>query len=573
MKANKFFIGMASLVAAMTFTACSQDEAELQQSNHSKGSVISLTYQLAQTRAASDPQTTALSTSNKVGVYVSSSSSTLYNNVEHSVGDAGALTATTTMNYPTEDGATVNIYAYAPYASSLELSSDNAFSVSTDQSAESGYLASDLVYASKTGQASTSDAVSLTFAHKLSQLQIIVQKDDDIDISSGATVYLTGTNTAATFNPSTGTVAAATTTNVQDIKVATITAAGTVYAIAVPQEITANTELVKIVTNDKTYKAKLTSGATLTGGKAYSFTVKLVASSSSVVEVPISLTATSITEWGTPTDLGSADMEEVVSYEVGDYVLTDGTFVKASALTDTQKSSVAGIIFSTTVSTTDAAAGYNAYAMGINRQKQAFHNTSENKSQMVTDNKINELAEAIADLDGLTRTTTMLSSAYYTALTDDQKAASMINLSWYSTTKSKAISANASAWYLPSFGQLVQIMNNLGGANFTTYDFGEGSFTSSSTYTVSTSDELTTIAGKIQAYVTAAGGQSDMFTVGNINYPSSTENGSTSDSHYGKVFSINFTSSAGWNFGKALGRTDSQNYSVIPVVAVKLPTE
>ena len=273
MNLQKFFTGMASLAAAMALTARSQDEADIQPSALTQGNVISLTSQVATTRAASDPQTTALSTSNKVGVYVSSSSSTLYNHVEHSVGDAGALTATTTMNYPTEDGATVNIYAYAPYASSLELSSDNAFSVSTDQSAESGYLASDLVYASKTGQASTSDAVSLTFAHKLSQLQIIVQKDDDIDISSGATVYLTGTNTAATFNPSTGTVAAATTTNVQDIKVATITAAGTVYAIAVPQEITANTELVKIVTNDKTYKAKLTSVSTLTGGKAYSFTV------------------------------------------------------------------------------------------------------------------------------------------------------------------------------------------------------------------------------------------------------------------------------------------------------------
>ena len=94
MKANKFFIGMASLVAAMTLTACSQDEAELQQSNYNKGNVISLTYQLAQTRAASDPQTSALSTSNKVGVFVTSGSATITNgnNNEHSVGAAGALT-------------------------------------------------------------------------------------------------------------------------------------------------------------------------------------------------------------------------------------------------------------------------------------------------------------------------------------------------------------------------------------------------------------------------------------------------------------------------------------------------
>lgn len=299
---------MASLAAAMALTACSQDEADIQPSALTQGNVISLTSQVAATRAASDPQTTALSTSNKVGVYVSSSSSTLYNNVEHSVGDAGALTTTTTMNYPTEDGATVNIYAYAPYASSMELSSDNAFSVSTDQSAELGYLASDLVYASKTGQASTSDAVSLTFAHKLSQLQIVIQNDANINLTN-ASVYVTGTKISTTFNPSTGTVGAAS-GDATAIKAATISTAGTVYAIVVPQDIAANTELVKITTSDKTYIAKLTSAATLTAGKAHSFTVKLVEATTPVVEVPVSLTATSVTGWGTPTDFGSADMEE-----------------------------------------------------------------------------------------------------------------------------------------------------------------------------------------------------------------------------------------------------------------------
>lgn len=310
MKTNKFFIGMASLVAAMTFTACSQDEAELQQSNHSKGSVISLTYQLAQTRATSDPQTSALSTSNKVGVFVTSGSTTITNgnNNEHSVGAAGALTTSSTMNYPTEDGAKVNIYAYAPYASGMALSSDNNFSVSTDQSAETGYLASDLVYASKTDQASSESAVSLNFAHKLSQLQITIQNDANVDLTS-AVVTVTGTKIATTFNPSTGAIGAAS-GEATDIKVATISAATTVYAIVVPQDLAAETELVKITTSDKAYVAKLTNAATLAAGKAHSFTVKLVEATTPVVEVSVSLNATSITEWGNPTNLGEADMEE-----------------------------------------------------------------------------------------------------------------------------------------------------------------------------------------------------------------------------------------------------------------------
>ena len=310
MKANKFFIGMASLVAAMAFTACSQDEAELQQSSYNKGNVISLAYQLAQTRAASDPQTSALSTSNKVGVFVTIGSTTITNgnNNEHSVGAAGVLTTSNTMNYPTEDGAKVNIYAYAPYAASMALSSDNNFSVSTDQSAESGYLASDLVYASKTDQASSESAVSLNFAHKLSQLQITIQNDANVDLSS-AVVTVTGTKIATTFNPSTGAIGDAS-GEATDIKAATISAATTVYAIVVPQDLAAETELVKITTSNKAYVAKLTSAATLAAGKAHSFTVKLVEATTPVVEVPVSLNATSITEWGTPTSLGEADMEE-----------------------------------------------------------------------------------------------------------------------------------------------------------------------------------------------------------------------------------------------------------------------
>ena len=571
MDLNKFFTGMASLAAAMALTACSQDEADIQPSALTQGNVISLTSQVAATRAASDPQTTALSTSNKVGVYVTGSSSTLYNNVEHSVGDAGALTATTTMNYPTEDGATVNIYAYAPYASSLELSSDNAFSVSTDQSAESGYLASDLVYASKTGQASTSDVVSLTFAHKLSQLQIIVQKDDAIDISGGVTVYLTGTNTAATFNPTTGAVAAATTANVQDIKVATITEVGTVYAIAVPQDIAANTELVKITTSDKTYKAKLTTATSLTGGKAYSFTVKLVASSSSVVEVPVSLTATSITEWGTPTSLGSANMEEVVSYEVGDFILKDGSLVKNASLTDAQKSDVVAVIFSTSPSTTDSEAGYAGYAMGVKRigasggtKKQWYVNTSYG---LGADN----LADGFADMDGLTKNTQIKANSTYTGLSTNTEH--IANLENYSLTIESS-ATNLSGWFTPSFGQLIAILNNLGEAGITSSIASEFK-NNSSFYVNSTATPGITISdvfNKINAYM-AKVGQGDIVTVGNIDLGTVTEN--TSSQAEGKKFWMFAVKSSGdWELTAAQAKVGSagvKEVSVIPCIAYKLP--
>ena len=305
MKSYKFF---ALIAAVAALAACNRMETDTQRAGSHGDQVISLTSQVL-TRATEDPQASALSTSNKVGVFVTSSSATITNgnNNEHSVGTDGALTTTSTMNYPAEDGAVVDIYAYAPYASGMTLGSNNAFSVSTDQSAESGYLSSDLVYASVTGQASTESAVSLTFAHKLSQLQITVQNDAEIDLSS-ATVYVTGTKIATTFNPSTGAVGTAS-GDATAVKAATGDVS-TVYAIVVPQEIAASTELVKIVAGGKQYVAKLTNAATLSGGKAYKFTVKLTSSAAPVVEVPITLGTTTLTEWETPDDLGEETAEE-----------------------------------------------------------------------------------------------------------------------------------------------------------------------------------------------------------------------------------------------------------------------
>lgn len=569
---KKMFFAVAALVASMTaVTSCSSDEMKSETLGQ-KGNTISLTSTI-QTRATSDPQTTQISTNVTVGAFGVANDATITNgdNNQYAVETTGTLTATNDMTWPTE--GSVNIYAYAPYQAGWTYNGDNAFAVATDQTTEAGYLASDLVYGTPASNpvAQTEDAVALSFRHQLAKINITVQKVEGSTLDlTDASVSIINTKVATTLNPSTGTLGEAT-GSAADIKAVTaLGEATTVCAIIVPQQIAANTQLVKIVAGDKTLIAKVGTATTFVGGKAYNFTVKVGTTPTPVTEVTLKLGSTAVVDWGSE-DMGAATGDEKVEYGVGDYVLTDGTFVKADAITAEQKSSIAGIIFSTTVSTADAAAGYDAYVMGLNRQKMAFHISADYPSQMVTSNKINDLADAIVDLDGLTRTTTMVASDYYTNLTD--KSTSMINLDWYSVTKNKAISANASVWYLPSFGQLVQIMNNLGGANFTTYDFGEGSFTSSATYTVGDADALTTMAAKIQAYVTAAGGQGDMFAVGNINYPSSTENGSSSNSHYGKVFSINFTSSAGWNFGKALGRTDSPNYSVIPVAAVSLPTE
>jgi len=565
MNTKRFFLGMAGMIATMAmFTACSQNETEdIVPIN--KSNVISLTSSMETMRGVSDPQTNALSANNTVGVFVTSGETTITNgdNNKHTVGDAGALSTTTPMYYPAEDGAKVNIYAYAPYKSGIALATANSFSVATDQSAEAGYLSSDLVSASKENQASSESAVSLTFGHKMSQLQITINNQASLNLSEAA-VYITGTKITTTFNPSTGTIGDAT-GDATDIK--SVAALGTdtkAYTIVVPQTIAANTALVKITTSEKTYIAKLSAAATLASGKAYKFSVTLTSSTEPVVEVPISLSATSLTEWGEPTDLGAATMEEVVSYEIGDYVLTDGTFIKAADY-ETNSANVAAIIFSKDVSETDADEGYNAYAMALKRYKErTFPDLEAYKTQVLT-SAVTTYSAGYNDLDGRTKTATILAHEYYSALTADQKTSFFANFSDFTPAFTAASSSTVSGWFVPSFGQMVQILNQFGEAGITK-TLVEDNIASGSAFYTSSNDALTTLVDNLNSSVA-----SGFTAVGNIVFATSTENGGSG--HVNKFWFVQTEdTNKTWALGKGMQR-GATGRNVIPVVAVKLPTE
>ena len=311
MKTSKIILSAAALMAL--FTDCSQDEAAVQSAAPQSG-YISLTSQMVPTRAASELQTTALSTSVKVGVFGVTGTSTIAggNNNQYTVESDATLSATANMKWP-DATSTVNIYAYAPYQEGWTYNAANSFSVKTDQSADADYLASDLLYA-KASSTQTTEAIALGFTHKLSRINVTVKKSSEATTTlNGASVYITNTCTATTLNPSTGDLAA-TPSTVNNIKIGTLsaepTAEGTtLYGITVPQTIAAGTKLVKIVTAEETPKtlvAKIENAATLESGKSYNFT----ASVGSGMEVELTLGTVTLTGWGDSEDLGSATMEE-----------------------------------------------------------------------------------------------------------------------------------------------------------------------------------------------------------------------------------------------------------------------
>ena len=311
MKTNKIILGTVTLMAA--FTACSQDEAVVQTAAP-QSTDINLTSQVVPTRAASELQTTTLSTSVKVGAFgvVGTSTITNGNNNQYTVESNATLSATTNMKWP-DATSTVNIYAYAPYQEGWAYNTANNFSVKTDQSADADYLASDLLYA-KASSAQTTEAIALGFTHKLSRINVTVKKSSEATTTlNGAAVYITNTCTATTLTPSTGAMAT-TPSTINNIKIGTLSAepsadGTTLYGITIPQAIAAGTKLVKIVTAEETPKtlvAKIDNAATLESGKSYNFT----ASVGSGMEVELTLGSVTLTGWGDSEDLGGATMEE-----------------------------------------------------------------------------------------------------------------------------------------------------------------------------------------------------------------------------------------------------------------------
>lgn len=305
MKTRNFFTFLA---AAAALLACNKTEADMQQP--AKGQAIRLTSQVG-TKATSDPQGTQLSTAVTVGVFGISDNAAISNgnNNAYTVEANATLSANTEMVWPSE--GSVSIYAYAPYQQEWVYNQANSFSVATDQATEAGYLTSDLLYGTPASNpvAQTEDPVALNFTHKLTKLNISIQKAQNATLDlSEAIVTLTNTKITTSLNPSTGAIGEAT-GDATDIQlVSALGNATTACGILVPQEIAAGTALVRIVADGKTLIAKLAAATTFVGGKSYNFTVQIGAVTEPVTEVTLQLGSTTLVGWDDE-DLGEAEAD------------------------------------------------------------------------------------------------------------------------------------------------------------------------------------------------------------------------------------------------------------------------
>ena len=311
---NRSLIALAAVMGMIALTGCSADETDAGRVAAEDGD-ITLTSRVGETRTASELQTDAVSTSVTVGTFGVSAGTlvTNGNNNQYSVAASGALTPKSKgMKWPSGKVGTVDIFAYAPYQEGWTYNASNTFRVSDDQSTDAGYLASDLLYASVTGQTYTTSPVALKFQHQLARINVNVTTATDrpADLPSSVDIYIGGTLRTYSFNPSTGkgAVSGSTTKNIKIAKGVNVGKGYTAYAVIVPQTVKKGERFLKIDTGtDEMVVAKLKADVTFEEGKTYNF--KAVVSPEGIT---LTLGSVTLSEWGASTDIGNATAQEYV---------------------------------------------------------------------------------------------------------------------------------------------------------------------------------------------------------------------------------------------------------------------
>lgn len=154
---------------------------------------------------------------------------------------------------------THDIYAYYPFARSVNDTKNYAFTICPDQSANtgegmSGYEASDFLWASATGVTATAEPVKLQFSHCMSKVKVVLQKGEDYtgEIPSDCEVYIHNMVPTALVDLQTGSVEASPYAAVQSVKCRKISNTEHIACI-VPQRIASRRSLVEVTSANVSY--------------------------------------------------------------------------------------------------------------------------------------------------------------------------------------------------------------------------------------------------------------------------------------------------------------------------------
>lgn len=272
MKKNMIF----AAIAALALTACSNDD-EIKVGGDN-AILLTSSLNVAETRAATDIQTSAFDAGETVDVYITENepgtNETHYNQpILATTKTGGALDLQDGPYYYPTSGNGVNIYAlYPATAATGEL-----FTIKEDQSTDANYKASDLMYgkpATNNPVSPSANAVDIQFSHLLSKVTINLIAGANVTSLDGAKVELLGvkpsTTLTAGINGHSITAASGDATPITVMTATETVISGS--AIIVPQ--TLPEMFLQVTLDGATLTGKLASGAPeLTAGYAYTYDI------------------------------------------------------------------------------------------------------------------------------------------------------------------------------------------------------------------------------------------------------------------------------------------------------------
>ena len=247
MKTTKIIL---AAMTALALTACSSDDEQV--FTPAEGEIQLQMVHPAQTRATD----TSFENTDEIGVYVTTADSKLQlgGNV---VNNEKFVYNGTSWSSPRKvywNKGNHNIYAYYPYSDKVNDVEDYQFSVQTDQSTAEGYTKSDFLWASVSNQAATNTAVKMQFAHKLSCVNVVLEKGESYEgeIPTNTEVYLYSTVPDALISLTTGDACKDSYGATASIRC--FQESATRYkAIVVPQNLTSRRPIVEVVIGNVSY--------------------------------------------------------------------------------------------------------------------------------------------------------------------------------------------------------------------------------------------------------------------------------------------------------------------------------
>lgn len=245
----KILSGLLTLSSALLLFGCTKNY------NYSEGDrtriALSSYVEMAPDPRLQDKQIVAGQPLSFFVTTVSALNEVLYNNVNIIADGNGGFTYSDPMYYPT-NGSAVDLYAVHPHSLSASLDTPLDFSVQSDQTGESRYLLSDLLYAQKKDVNRTVNKVGMTFSHKLTKFDFTIKAGAGINLAALNMVAVMNMLTETSINLSTGELGAAkgTSEEITALGVRGTTESETevtgITAVVVPQSFAGGTRLFRI---------------------------------------------------------------------------------------------------------------------------------------------------------------------------------------------------------------------------------------------------------------------------------------------------------------------------------------